>query len=91
MNQFAAIPCITVICYLFAEIFKAITKGKRNNLVPIICGVVGAVAGLIGFFAVPDFLPGENLFCAIATGIVSGFSATGVNQAYKQMTQKGEE
>ena len=45
MNQFAAIPCITVICYLFAEIFKAITKGKRNNLVPIICGAVGAVAG----------------------------------------------
>ena len=91
MNQFAAIPCITVICYLFAEIFKALTKGKRNNLVPIICGAVGAVAGLIGFFAVPDFLPGENLFSAIATCIVSGFSATGVNQAYKQMTQKGEE
>lgn len=62
MNQFAAIPCITVICYLFAEIFKAITKGKRNNLVPIICGAVGAVAGLIGFFCRAGFSAGRKPF-----------------------------
>ncbi len=89
MEDFVAIPCITVIVYLIAEIFKAITKGEKKELLPVLCGVAGGILGVICFFFIPEYIAGENLFSSIATGIVSGFSATGVHQIYKQMTKEG--
>ena len=40
-------------------------------------------------FIVPDF-PAEDFLTAIAIGIVSGLSATGVNQIFKQLNTKNE-
>ena len=91
MNDFTAIPCITIIAYLCAEIFKLFTKQKFNEFVPVLCGAVGAILGALAYFFFPDFIPNQNLFFSIATGIVSGFSATGINQMYKQMTSKVNE
>lgn len=86
MNDFTAIPCITVIAYLAAEIFKLLFKNK-NEYVPAFCGVVGAFLGLASYYLCPGFIPSANLFHSIATGILSGFSATGVNQVFKQTAQ----
>jgi len=88
MSDFTAIPCITVIAYLSAELFKAISKNKRTELIPAVCGIVGGVLGLICFLFIPDCIPGGNALSSVATGIISGFSATGVNQMYKQMSEK---
>lgn len=91
MDSFTAIPCITVAVYLLAEIFKAITKEKHNKYIPIVCGTLGAILGIIIFFVAPELIPGKDVFCSLATGIISGFSATGINQVYKQVSSGEDE
>ena len=82
---FVSIPSIIVICYLIATAIKA-TK-LDNKWLPIICGVFGGILGAVAMRVIPDF-PATDDLTAVAVGIVSGLSATGVNQIYKQMTQQ---
>ena len=86
---FTAIPAITVICYLVAQIVKA--TAVDNKWLPIVCGVVGAALGVAAMFVMPDFAATDYI-TAIAIGIVSGLSATGVNQIVKQLggSQEGQ-
>ena len=81
------VAAIVVICYLAAMAIKA-TK-IDNKWLPVICGVVGAVLGVVGYYVMPEF-PAGDLITAIAVGVVSGLAATGINQAYKQLTGGGE-
>ena len=78
----AQISAVTVVCYLAASIVKS--SPVNNKWIPAICGGLGGILSVVGFFIVPDY-PAENLFAAVSMGIVSGFAATGVNQAYKQI------
>lgn len=75
---------ITIICYLIAQAFKA--TSVDNKWLPTICGTSGAVLGLLAMRIMPGF-PAEDVITAAAIGIVSGFAATGVNQAVKQLTK----
>lgn len=79
------VAVITVICFMFGQIAKA--SNLDNKWIPIICGLSGALLGIIGMLIMPDF-PASDYLTAIAVGIVSGLAATGVNQVYKQL--KGE-
>lgn len=79
---------ITVICYLAAMAVKA--TSLDNKWIPVICGVLGAVLGIVGMFAMPDY-PANDYITAVAVGIVSGLAATGGNQVYKQLNGKKEE
>ena len=83
----ASVSGITVICYLVAQAFKA--TPMDNKWLPIICGVVGALLGLLGFFVMPDFPAGDCL-TAMAVGVTSGLAATGANQIYKQVISKND-
>lgn len=85
MDEFIALPAIVVICYLIGLACKSI--GTIDKFIPIICGFCGAVLGIVIFITIPDYIAAENWAVAIATGIVSGFAATGVNQIYKQLTE----
>jgi hypothetical protein len=58
----------------------------KDELIPVICGCVGAVLGIAGLYLMPDF-PATDAINALAVGIVSGLAATGVNQIYKQLTK----
>lgn len=79
----ASVAAITVIAYLIGELVKA--TGLDNKWIPIICGVVGGALGAVAMLTgVPDF-PAGDYITAVAVGIVSGLSATGVNQAIKQV------
>ena len=80
----AAIPVITVICFLIAEAVKA--TPLDNKWLPIICGGCGAVIGVAAMFLMPEF-PAHDVLTAIAVGIVSGFAATGAHQIYKQLSK----
>lgn len=91
MENFVAILCITVIVYFLAEIFKLITKNQKKQFVPVFCGFCGAILGVVCFLWVPEYIAGENLLQAIATGIISGFSATGIHQVYKQTVNANKE
>ena len=83
----ANVAAITVICYLVALGVKA-TK-LDNKFIPIICGVLGGILGVVGMFVIPEY-PAGDVLNAAAVGIVSGFAATGINQVYKQMAKKTE-
>ena len=84
----ATIPSIIIICYLAAQGVK--TTKFDNKYIPIICGVLGGLLGVLAMFIVPDF-PANDILTAIAVGIVSGLSATGVNQIYKQLKSEKTE
>lgn len=79
---FTAIPAITVICYLIAQIVKATTVD--NKWLPIVCGIAGAVLGVVAMHIMPDFAATDYI-AAVAIGIVSGLAATGVHQITKQL------
>ncbi len=78
----AGVTVITVICYIVAEAVKA--ANINTKWLPVICGVLGGVLGVVSMYVMPDF-PAEDVITAIAVGIVSGLAATGANQIYKQL------
>ena len=81
----ASVAAITVIAYLVGIGCKA-AGSVKDELIPVICGSVGAVLGIVGLYLMPDF-PAAAVINALAVGIVSGLAATGVNQIYKQLTK----
>lgn len=82
---FVAVPAITIICYLLAEIFKAAVKEKQYKFIPVLVGVCGAILGGATFVYFVGYLKAENIIEAVAIGIVSGLAATGINQIVKQL------
>ena len=80
----ASVAGITALCYLAAMAVKA--TAVDNKWLPVICGVIGAILGVAGMYTMPDF-PAADIINAAAVGTVSGLAATGINQAYKQLTK----
>lgn len=78
----AGVAAITVICYLVGAGVKV--SNLDSKFIPVIVGAAGGILGVVGFFFMPDF-PAADVVTAIAVGIVSGLSATGINQAVKQL------
>ncbi len=82
----ASIPAIVVIAYLAGAIVKNYTKLDNNKILPIV-GLVGAICGACAFKIMPDF-PAQDIMTAVAIGIVSGMSATWVDQTVKKIGTK---
>ena len=83
-----SVAAITVICYLAGVIVKA-TPFDNNRLIPIVCGLLGGILGVVGMLFMPNF-PAGDFLTAAAVGIVSGLAATGANQIGKQLTKGGD-
>ena len=86
--EIAAVPVIVVIVYVFMAIYRKIVEGKAEvwtNLIPLWAGLLGAVLGIVGYWAAPDLIPADNFIVALAVGLVSGLGATGINQVGKQL------
>lgn len=79
----AGVAAITVICFLVAEAVKA--TGMDKKWLPVICGTLGGILGVVALFFMPEF-PAKDILTAIAVGIVSGLAATGAHQVYKQLS-----
>ena len=86
MNElgFISFPAIVVVCYLVGATIKAFNNEKLDRFIPIICAFTGGALGIVVFLTIPGYIPADNWLMALAIGIVSGFAATGINQAYKQ-------
>lgn len=76
---------ITIICFLIAEGIKA--TPLDNKWLPIICGVCGAILGVVAMHVMDSF-PANDILNAIAIGIVSGLAATGAHQVGHQLAEK---
>lgn len=87
--ELGTVVAITVISYLIGMAAKAIPN-VPNQVIPVLCGVVGGVLGVVGMYIMPDF-PVNDVLSALAVGIVSGLAATGVNQVGKQMMKRKDE
>lgn len=81
----ASVAAITVLCYLFGMIVRA--SGLNNKWIPVLCGVLGMVLGIVALVTgMPDF-PAEDFLTACAVGAVSGLAATGADQAVRQLRE----
>lgn len=80
--EYVTYPAIVVIVYLACQAIKA--TPLDNKWLPVIAGTLGAILGFAAPYVVPGF-PAKDAYDAIAIGITSGFSATAVNQIYKQL------
>lgn len=88
-SEIATIPALAAIVYTIIDIVKTAMGGdeKFKRFIPLIACVLGAVCGVVAFYFVPGVLETENLLVAIILGASSGLSATGTNQAVKQLTK----
>lgn len=86
--QTGTVLAIVVIAYLIGTAAKLLPNIK-DEYIPVIVGAAGGILGVLGLYVMPDF-PANDIMNAVAIGIVSGLSSTGVNQAVKQL-KKGSE
>lgn len=81
------VAVIAVICYLIGMGLKA-WDSFDDRKIPVLMGICGAVLSVIAFYFAPNIIPAEDIITAIAIGIVSGFTATGINQIWKQSNKE---
>lgn len=91
--EIATIPALAAIVYTIIDIVKTAMGGdaKFKRFIPLIACVLGAVCGVIAFYFVPGVMGTDNILVAIVLGSASGLSATGTNQAVKQLTKSTTE
>ena len=90
MFEFTAIPAITAVVFLAAQIIKGFWGEQTKKLLPAICGTLGFLLGVICFLTLPQYTPADNWLVAAACGTASGFAATGVHQMGHQLKNDGE-
>lgn len=85
--NFLPIPAISLILYCIAEILKVtvLKNDTQRTMIPVVCALLGAVICVICFVVQPGLIPGDDVLTAAAEGIVSGLTATGANQVYRQI------
>ena len=87
MTEIVAFPVIVIMCYLVGYACKQVKNETLDRFIPVICGVIGAILGIVIFLTIPNFIPATNWAMSVAIGIVSGFAATGINQIWKQFKE----
>ena len=78
---------ITVICYLASLAAEA--ASLKDKWTSVICGGLGGILGVLGFFFMPDY-PAGDVLSAIAVGIVSGMAALGSRQIIGRKKEEKE-
>ncbi|MGI6167843.1 MAG: phage holin family protein [Eubacteriales bacterium] len=93
ITDIATIPAIAAIVYAIIEIAKTACGGDERfkRFIPLISALLGAICGVIAFYFVPGVMETQNILVAIVIGAASGLSATGTNQAVKQLTKGKDE
>lgn len=84
------IPAIVVICYLIGMGLKAWDVWDDRKI-PVVMGLFGLTLGLAAYIWWPVSIPANEPVMAAAIGIVSGLTATGINQIYKQAKKEDED
>ncbi len=90
--ELIGIPAITTVVYWIINLLKYTLNNseKFKRFIPITAAVLGVLIAVICFYFVPGVLATKNIFVAIILGGASGLSATGVNQAIKQILKQND-
>lgn len=87
--EIISVPVIVSLVYGILAIYKQIVKSENLiRLIPLWAALLGAILGVIAFYAVPEIIPADNILMAILIGGASGLAATGTNQIYKQLSKE---
>ncbi len=88
--ELISVPAIVTVVYALIEIIKKCVgeNEKFKRFIPLIATAIGAICGVICFFALPSIIPASNVVVAIVIGGASGLTATGTNQIIKQLGKK---
>ena len=91
--ELISVPAIATIVYWVINIIKYSVQEneKSKRFIPLISAALGAVLGVVAFYALPSIIPADNVCVAILVGGASGLTATGTNQIIKQLTKKDDE
>lgn len=91
--ELISVPAIATIVYWVINIIKYSVQEneKFKRFIPLISAALGAVLGVVAFYALPSIIPADNVCVAILVGGASSLTATGTNQIIKQLTKKDDE
>lgn len=92
--EIICVPLIVSIVYMAVECYKKwIAKGKEKwlNVIPVIALILGSVLGVVVYYIEPSIIVASNHWWALVVGAVSGLSAVGSNQMFKQLKKLGIE
>lgn len=89
MND-TSVVAISVIAYFVGYAIKLAGPRKIHKFIPVVCGSLGLVLGLIAYFTNMPIMTASDPISAAAIGLASGLSATGVNQIYKQLKESDD-
>lgn len=84
------VPAIASVVYALIDIIKQATNNNEKvaRFYPLIALGLGAIAGVVCFYFIPEIAVANNVVLAIIIGGASGLSATGINQMVKQISSK---
>lgn len=86
---FVPVAAIVVLAFLVGYAWKTAAR-LNDKWIPVVCGCVGLILGVVGRTIIDGF-PATDPITAAAIGVVSGLSATGAHQIYKQLSKGGED
>ena len=91
--ELISVPAIaTIVYWVINFIIYALQENEKfKRFIPLISAALGAVLGVVAFYALPSIIPADNVCVAILVGGASGLTATGTNQIIKQLTKKDDE
>ena len=91
--ELISVPAIATIVYWVMNIIKYAVQDneKFKRFIPLISAALGAVLGVVAYYAVPSIIPAANVCVALLIGGASGLTATGTNQIIKQLGKKDED
>ena len=87
--ELISVPAIATVVYWMIEIIKYTVNGseKFKRLIPITSALIGAILGVCCYYIIPDLVIADNVLVALIIGAVSGLTATGTHQIFKQLNK----
>lgn len=87
-----SVPAIAAAVYFIVKLINHAVgqNAKFERFVPLISAGMGAVFGVVCFYALPAVIPATNVVVAIVIGAASGFTAIGTDQMVKKLGKKAD-
>lgn len=88
-----SVPAIAAAVFFVVKAIRSAVgeNAKFEKFVPLLSAGIGAIFGVVCFYALPTIIPASNVVVAIVIGGASGFTAIGADQMVKGFGKKQNE